>query len=260
VEVERLIWLGTRTREFEETVRFFHEILELPVGNRRPGFVRLDLSDGGCVEVFDAAAGEYPHFSTGPVPGVVVSDFDRARAELAQQGHELILPVGGEPGEYRWQHFRGPDGLVFELVDYPHRPQDLPPAGSLGITKLIWVGLSTENFEATSRFLRETLALRVEEATEDLTVCTLPDGSAMEVFRRGTPMDHPHFRTGPVLGFRVDDIDRAMTTLQDRGVSFLQSRRRSWGGWAHFRAPDGCVYEIKGLDRASTTESSPVPD
>jgi catechol 2,3-dioxygenase-like lactoylglutathione lyase family enzyme len=255
VEVQRLIWVGTRTGRFDETVRFFHEILELPVGNQRPGFVRMDLSDGGCVEVFDAAAPEYPHFSTGPVPGVMVSDFDRARGELVRQGYELIPPVGGEPGDYRWQHFRGPAGLVFELVDYPNRPADLPAAGTLGITKLTWVGLSAENFDSTSRFLRETLGLRVEEASRDMTVCALPDGSEMEVFRRGSAMDHPHFRTGPVVGFGVQDIDRAMTLLQDRGVSLLKTRRQSWGGWAHFRAPDGCIYEVKGFDRAGRTET-----
>jgi hypothetical protein len=29
---------------------------------------------------------------------------------------EFLGPTGGEPGGYRWAHFRGPDGNVYELT------------------------------------------------------------------------------------------------------------------------------------------------
>ncbi len=245
MQVRGLVWVGTRTRAFEATRRFFASTLELPVGNERPHFVRFDLPDGGSIEAFDAAHDPYTHFSTGPVLGFEVADFDRARDELASRGHPLLRDVGGERGDYRWQHFRGFDGLVFEIVDYPSRPPPKAPAGALRIEKLVWMGVSTPDLTGAARFYQETLGLTVVEETADLVECRLPDGGSVEAFRRGGAMDHAHFRTGPVPGFGVASIDEAMATLRDRGVSLLETRRRAWGGWAHFRGPDGCVYEVK---------------
>ncbi len=51
------------------------------------------------------------HFETGPVAGFAVRDLPVAVAELRKAGVELL----GEPGP-AWQHFRGPDGNVYELV------------------------------------------------------------------------------------------------------------------------------------------------
>ena len=51
------------------------------------------------------------HFDTGPVVGFAVRDLPTAVDELRRAGVELL----GEPGP-TWQHFRGPDGNVYELV------------------------------------------------------------------------------------------------------------------------------------------------
>lgn len=240
-----LDWVGTRTRSFKPTVEFFQRVLELPIGLERPGFVRLDLPDGAAVEVFDATYPEYPHFNTGPVIGFAVADFDAARDEMLSAGIELLLPPGGAPGGYRWQHFRAPDGCVYEITDYPDRPTPKGPFGTLAITQLVWCGTSTEKYSAMVEFVKRMLDLRVVEETTDLLECSLPDGSSFEVFRRSGPMDHPHFRTGPVPTFRVQDIDWAMQILSERGVPLIMTRRRTWGGWAHFKAPDGCIYAVK---------------
>jgi catechol 2,3-dioxygenase-like lactoylglutathione lyase family enzyme len=246
MKVLGLNWVGTRTAAFHETVGFFHTVLELPIGVERPHFVRLDLPDAACVEVFDSAVDQYSHFTTGPVPGFLVEDFDSARGELAGGGCELIGPEGGERGVYRWQHFRGPDGNIYEISDFPDRPASKAPFGTLQLTSLVWAGISTPAYAACTRFLREVLGLSVVEETKDLIECRLPDGGEVEVFRREGGMDHPHFRTGPVVGFGVRDIDLALRGLAEKEVPLVEVRRRDWGGWAHFRAPDGCIYEVKG--------------
>lgn len=247
MEVVGLVWIGVRTGKFRETVEFFRTVLELPVGVRRRHFVRFDLPDAAVIELFDPASGEYPHFTTGPVPGVQVTDFDRARSELEDRGCELLLPEGGERGGYRWQHFRAPDDTVWEIVDYPQRPKPRTSLTAVGITKLAWVGTSTAMFSTTAKFYREILGLRVVEETTDIIECTLPDGGGVEAFRRGSAMDHAHFRTGPVPGFGVDSVDRAIRILEKRGVDLIGVRRKAGGEWAHFRAPDGNVYELKSL-------------
>lgn len=226
-------------------VEYLGHTLELPLGSRRAHFARFDLPDGGFFEVFDAADPAYLHFTTGPVVGFEVADFDRARTELVRAGYALLGPPGGEPKSYRWQHFRGPDALVLEIVDYPDRPPPGPPVGALGVTSIAWMGISTPRFEAVTGFYRRTLGLRVEESTPDLIECGLPDGSSVEAFRRDSPMDHAHFRTGPVPGLGVTDLRQALLRLEERGVPILDRRLRELGGWAHFRAPDGNVYEVK---------------
>jgi catechol 2,3-dioxygenase-like lactoylglutathione lyase family enzyme len=238
-----LVWVGTRTSAYSETIRFFRSTLELTLGLERAGFSRFDLPDGGVVEVFEASPQSYPHFTTGPVVGIEVGDFDSARSELERAGYPLLLPPGGARGQYRWQHFRGPDGLVFEIVDYPDRPPRGPPAGRLAIQRLGWMGISTPQFEEMSRFYCDVLGLTTVERTTDLIECSLPDGSSVEAFRRESPMDHAHFRTGLVPGLEVVDLDSASRLLRERGLEFLEINAPH--GWAHFRAPDGNVYEIK---------------
>ncbi|MGK5684285.1 VOC family protein [Actinoplanes sp. URMC 104] len=111
MEVTGLGWLGTRTRDAEALARFYSDVLGLRQTHHEPGFWVFTLPDGRNVEVFGE---DYPgkdHFATGPVAGFAVPDLPAAVAELRAAGVELL----GEPGP-TWQHFRGPDGNVYELV------------------------------------------------------------------------------------------------------------------------------------------------
>ena len=56
------------------------------------------------------------HFTTGPVAAFAVEDIEAARTEMRANYIEFLGPTGGEPGGYRWAHFRGPDGNVYELT------------------------------------------------------------------------------------------------------------------------------------------------
>ena len=70
----------------------------------------------------------------------------------------------------------------------------------------------------------------------------------MEVWR---PEDdfHSFFTAGPVVGFRVDDVEQARARMEATGIEFFGLVQRSEGAsWTHFRGPDGNVYEIIGRD------------
>ncbi len=245
MEIRGLCWLGTRTPAFAETVAFFGSTLELPLGAERPGFARFDFPGGGALEVFDTSDRDHAHFTTGPVVGFEVGDFDAARIELGNRGYELARAPGGSPGGYRWQHFRGPEGVIFEIVDRPTRPRPRPPTGDVRIARISWMGISTPRYDEFVAFYRDALGLPAVEATPDLIECALPDGSTVEAFRRNGSMDHAHFRTGPVPGLEVADLGSAIRQLEERGVTILEMRTRPFGGWAHFRSPDGQIYELK---------------
>jgi catechol 2,3-dioxygenase-like lactoylglutathione lyase family enzyme len=246
-----LEWVGTRTMRFRETVAFFEETLGLPIGQRETDFVRLDLPDESCVEVFGPADRDHLYFTTGPAVGFLVEDLDAARHDLSRHGIELLSTVGGEAGDYRWQHFRGPDGYVYEVVEFPGRQGGGPPRAPLGITHLAWVGTRTARYEETRTFFGEVLGLEVVEDLPELTEYRLANGAAVEVFLPDSPLDHRHFTTGPVPGFGVQDVDAAVAILRARRVPLLQEKLQGLNGWAHFRAPDGCVYEVKGPRHAA---------
>ena len=71
----------------------------------------FELPDGRHAEIFGSSYRGKEHFATGPVVGFAVRDLPAAVDELRGAGVELL----GEPGP-TWQHFRGPDGNVYELV------------------------------------------------------------------------------------------------------------------------------------------------
>ena len=111
MEITGLGWSGTRTKAGAELAHFYQHVLQLNLVHREPGFWVFQLPDGRNVEVFGT---DYPgkdHFETGPVVGFAVKDLPAAVQQLREAGIELL----GEAGP-TWQHFRGPDGNVYELV------------------------------------------------------------------------------------------------------------------------------------------------
>ncbi|MFN0281555.1 MAG: VOC family protein [Kineosporiaceae bacterium] len=75
---------------------------------------------------------------------------------------------------------------------------------------------------------------------------TLPDGSWVEVFSDLQPLN-AHFGTAPVAGLLVDDVDAAAGELTAAGISAVHRGGDGGTAWAHFRAPDGNLYEITRL-------------
>jgi len=109
-----------------------------------------------------------------------------------------------------------------------------------------WLGIRTERFEETVGLFRDVMGLEVTRQEPDVVGFKLIDGTEMEVWR---PEDefHSFFGTGPVVGFRVDDVARARSRMEVEGVEFLTPiQRTETVAWSHFRGTDGNVYEIIG--------------
>ena len=116
MDIVGLGWLGTRTPDAPALVDFYARVLGLRMTHEEPGFWVFTLPDGYHVEVFDDSYGK-DHFDTGPVAGFAVRDLAAATAELRAAGVELLAGAGPS-----WQHFRAPDGNVYELVEARPRP------------------------------------------------------------------------------------------------------------------------------------------
>jgi catechol 2,3-dioxygenase-like lactoylglutathione lyase family enzyme len=110
----------------------------------------------------------------------------------------------------------------------------------MDVTGLGWCGTRTDRSEQLARFYERVLGLRPVQAEPDFWVFELPDGRHVEVFGRGYP-GKEHFDTGPVVGFAVSDLPRAVDDLREAGIELLGEPGPTWQG---FRGPDGNVYEL----------------
>jgi predicted enzyme related to lactoylglutathione lyase len=115
---------------------------------------------------------------------------------------------------------------------------------SVRVKRIGWAGTRTSEYPAMVAFLQAVLGLTTSQEGSDFAAFQLPEGGTFEVFGP-RDQDHAHFSTGPVVGFVVDDLTAAVRELEVAGVELLGGQvDERGGGWRHFRAPDGNVYEL----------------
>lgn len=115
MKIKGVVWLGTRTDRFEQMVDFSRDVLGMSQRSLEPGFAVFELPNGDLFEVFGFDS-SYNEFMTHPVAGFLVDDIVAARAEMEARGIEFLGPIEGETDDYKWTHFRAPDGFVYELT------------------------------------------------------------------------------------------------------------------------------------------------
>jgi catechol 2,3-dioxygenase-like lactoylglutathione lyase family enzyme len=124
MEVKGIRWIGVETDRLSDMRAFATEVLGLRlVGEDTAEFVELGMADGAKLELFGSAAvadGPWLFASNPVVAGFLVDDIKAAREELMRTpGVELLGDLRILPDGYAWQHFRAPDGHVYELTAEP---------------------------------------------------------------------------------------------------------------------------------------------
>jgi len=116
-------WVGVKTADFSQTRSSFAEVMGLAVSYEKADFAATVLPDGDKLEIFGPEGpDEATQFGDNSVvAGFRVEGIEAARAELQELGVVLLGETAGDPGGYQWQHFRAPDGKVFELCSDPRR-------------------------------------------------------------------------------------------------------------------------------------------
>jgi glyoxylase I family protein len=105
---------------------------------------------------------------------------------------------------------------------------------------LVFAGSATDRRAEMARFAAETLGLvAVEVDGAEADMFTLPDGSLFAVADPRGMGD-----TSRSVGFLVADLDEALAELQAAGVEVGEPAANSRHRYAHFRAPDGKLYEL----------------
>jgi catechol 2,3-dioxygenase-like lactoylglutathione lyase family enzyme len=119
--VRGIRWVGVGTERVAEMRAFAVDVLGLRVGGQdSEDFVELAMADGSKLELFGSAAVADGPWLFERNAGFLVDDIHAARNELAgTPGVELLGALRLLPSGYAWQHFRAPDGHVYELTADP---------------------------------------------------------------------------------------------------------------------------------------------
>jgi len=119
--VRSLGWLGVRTPAADAMTAFYRDVLRLEVISERPGATWFRLPDGTEVHVYGPDDEDHRFFGTAPVIGLAVDSFRAAHAALAAARVEFLYAEPQRADGRAWQHFRAPDGNVYEIIG----PDDL---------------------------------------------------------------------------------------------------------------------------------------
>lgn len=114
MQVKGLSWLGLRTKQFEEMVTFFRDVMGIQPIRDEPEIAGFQMIDGTQMELYRTEEEFHSFFTTGPVVAFHVDDVDAARIAMEAAGIEFIGPIQRD-GSTSWNHFRAPDGTVFEI-------------------------------------------------------------------------------------------------------------------------------------------------
>ena len=120
--VKGIRWVGIATDRYDEMRAFALETLGLGLVGEEEDFLETMAANGDKLELMGPRC-PYPdyQFSSNPqVVGFLVDDIRAASAELAAApGVELLGELNEMDDGYAWQHFRAPDGFVYELTFDP---------------------------------------------------------------------------------------------------------------------------------------------
>lgn len=119
MDIKGLVWVGTATERYDDTVAFFRDVLGLSTFHTSDHLTVLKLATGDWVEVFGPGHEHFAEFDRGPVVEFLVDDLDAARSELEGRGVEF-LHANHAWGDFAWAHFRGPDGNIYGITSGPY--------------------------------------------------------------------------------------------------------------------------------------------
>jgi catechol 2,3-dioxygenase-like lactoylglutathione lyase family enzyme len=116
MKVTRLGWIGTKTQQLDAMNEFYRDVLGLEVLSIDDSSGRFKLQDGTEVHVYGPKDRHHGFFGKGPVVAFEVDNFGVAQSRLLAAGVEFIYAEPQRASGRIWQHFRAPDGNVYELI------------------------------------------------------------------------------------------------------------------------------------------------
>jgi len=115
---------------------------------------------------------------------------------------------------------------------------------SYGMT---YVGVRTDHIEEMKQFAEQVLGYQKTYDDGSFVAFTTPQGQRFELHAENTLDKQFYPLGGAVAGFEVPDMDAAIAWAKSNGLELFDDGTGEGNGgtrWAHFRGPDGNVYEF----------------
>ena len=120
MKVLGVVWLGSRTRKFDELSRMFSKTMGMRILHHEEGMSVFRAEDGDLIEVFGMDHNDVRFFPTAPVAGFLVEDIEKGREELMTDGIRCGEVEGDGRGN-KWMHFVAPDGNMYQLNEHSRK-------------------------------------------------------------------------------------------------------------------------------------------
>lgn len=120
-----------------------------------------------------------------------------------------------------------------------------------------WVGTRTPYFDNTVTFFRDVLQLPLKLQSPQFAEFTLAGGERLGIF--GSKLAETAFMKGPMMEFRVTNVEEARRQLESVGVQFIGNIHRdaaSGLAWTEFWGPDGHPYGLTSTANLSSDLSA----
>lgn len=119
--------------------------------------------------------------------------------------------------------------------------------------KLFAVCLLVNDFDKSLSFYKDTLGLEVNSHEGKFADFKL-EGTSLAIFQKDEatgmfPAEHMGSGGGSVLGFQVEDVQKACSELEAKGIKIFEGPKTTeWGqSVAYFKDPDGNIWEVSKL-------------
>lgn len=126
MKLKGIVWAGTRTEKYKETVDFFTRVLNLSIDEHSPDvsentYVTYKFPNGDLFEVLSPNVAFEIEDLTGAKVDFLVDDIEAFRKKLEEEDIEILGEVF-EDSRQKWLNFRGPDGNIYGVTDLPEHP------------------------------------------------------------------------------------------------------------------------------------------
>jgi hypothetical protein len=121
--VRKIGFVGFRSQSLDAVQNILERGLGLVPKVLAPDQVTYQLDDGTRLECYSETNSFHAFFTTGPVVGFQVDNFQASWAKLQGLGVVALTEVQTEAGQ-SWVHFPLPDGTVVELIGSDEGPDE----------------------------------------------------------------------------------------------------------------------------------------
>jgi catechol 2,3-dioxygenase-like lactoylglutathione lyase family enzyme len=122
IKIKGIAWAGTKTDNYEETAKFFKDVLGFKVLRSDKDITVYRLPNDDVFEVIGPTqAVELNELVKGPKVDFLVDDVRETRREMEQSGVKFEGPVYDGPIQ-SWTNFHADDGHLYGLTDMHGHP------------------------------------------------------------------------------------------------------------------------------------------